>query len=86
MIEEIGRLGRETFVVLRICRHYHFHRFLAHLLRGLPDALGQQFSRVGPFGPASRALSDGSGQAAQQMPARILLLSVPASPVRRVTA
>ena len=80
MIEEIGRLGRETFVVLRICRYDDLDRFLAHLLRGLPDALGQQLGRVGPLGPVGSALSDGSGQPAQQVPTRIFLWSVPAAP------
>lgn len=46
MIEEISRLGRETFVVLRICRNDYLDSLLADLLRGLPDALGQQLCRV----------------------------------------
>jgi len=71
MIEEIGRLGRETFVVLRICRYYHFNRFLAHLLRGLPDALRQKLGRVGPRRPLGRALSNRPGQPAQRMSARV---------------
>ena len=81
MIEEIGRLGRETFVVLRICRYHHFHRFLAHLLRGLSDALGQQFGRIGPFGLVRGALGNGFGQPAQQMPTRILFDNNPAVPL-----
>jgi hypothetical protein len=50
MIEEIGRLGRETFVVLRICRDYHLHCLLAYLLRSLAHPAGQQFRRIRALG------------------------------------
>ena len=46
MIEEIGRLGRETPVILRICRYYNLNRFLAHLLRDLSHPAGEQVHRV----------------------------------------
>jgi hypothetical protein len=46
MIEEIGCLGRETAVVLRICRYYNFNCFLAHFLRGLSHPSGEQVRRV----------------------------------------
>ena len=83
MIEEIGRLGRETFVVLRICRYYHFNRFLAHLLRGLPYALAQKLGGVGPLGPLGRAGRDGARQPAQHMPTRILFRNNLADPLTR---
>jgi len=35
MIEEVGRLGRETLVILRIRRDHHLDRFLPQLLGDL---------------------------------------------------
>ena len=60
MIEEIGRLGRETFVVLRIRRHDDLDRFLAHLLRDLAHAAVEQLYRVRPGGLLRRPLRDGA--------------------------
>ena len=57
MIEEIGRLGRETFVVLRICRYYDLDRFLAHLLRDLSHAAGQQLRGIRALGLVRRSLT-----------------------------
>ncbi len=50
MIEEIGRLGRETSVVLRICRYYDFYCFLAHLLRGLAHPSASSSAVYEPWG------------------------------------
>src|SRR6476660_4033986 len=79
MIEEIGCLGRETAVVLRICRHYNFNRFLAHFLRGLSHSAGEQLRRIRAFGPLGRALRDGPGQPPQHVTAGILC-GLPFSP------
>ena len=42
VIEEIGRLGRETVFILRIRCNYDFDRLFADLLRDLAPALFQQ--------------------------------------------
>ena len=54
MIEEIGRLGRETLVVLRVRRHHDLDRFLAHLLRDLRHSAVEQLGGVRPLGPLRR--------------------------------
>ena len=52
MIEEIGRLGRETLGLLRIRRDDHLDRLLAHLLRDLGDTPRSSSSTVyEPLGP-----------------------------------
>ena len=56
MIEKIGRLGRETSIVLRIRRDHDFDRFFAHFLRHLARSAREQAGGVGSFGPVGGAL------------------------------
>src|SRR5215207_3572239 len=72
MIEEVGRLGRETFVILRICRHHHLDRLLAELLGDSPYPVSQELGRVGAFRPLGCSSSDGRGQPAEQVTSWVL--------------
>jgi hypothetical protein len=75
VIEEIGRLGRETVFILRIRRNYNFNRFFSNLLRDLAAALFQQQGRVGTRLRIPRPAGDQGGEATQLMPARIFLFN-----------
>jgi hypothetical protein len=84
MIEEIGRLGRETFVILRICRHDDLDRFLADFLGRLGHAAGQKPRGVRSFGPHGRSRRYGARQPTQYVSTGVFLS--PASPLRRFPA
>jgi len=77
VIEEIGRLGRETVFILRIRCNYNFNRLFADLLRDLATALFQQRDRIGIWLGIPRPAGDQGGEATQLMPARIFLLNRP---------
>ena len=81
MIEKIGRLGRETLGLLRIRRHDHLDRFLAHLLRDLGHATVEQLHGVRALGPLRRPARDRGGQPGQQVcrpdPHRDVVCAVP---------
>jgi hypothetical protein len=71
VIEEIGRLGRETLVILRIRRHDDLDAFLADLARDGGHPCVQQTHRVGPRRPVSVPVGNRRGESRQQMTARV---------------
>ena len=72
MIEEVGRLGRETLVILRIRRDDDLDRFLAHLLRDGRNALVEEADGVGAFRPLSGPVRHDGGEPGEQVSTGVL--------------
>ncbi len=83
MIEEIGRLGRETLGPLRIRRDDDFDGLLAHLLRDFRHAGIEQLDRVRARRTLRRPAGEGGGQAGQEVGAGPSGEAAPAAGVAR---
>ena len=78
MIEENPRLGRETFVILRMCRDNQFQQLFAHFSRDLSETIRKQpeprttpvvdSGQRGPMREASRLSTRPQGSSGRTAP------------------